>query len=162
MAQLLHSDKINLIKFYEEMEGRAKNRPNSSRKAIELNLFEEQLKKNYGGKISEREIVAAFHAIDLESVGYLEKSNFLYCITSHINKILSGDDNSRRTQQEWNSKSHYQQDSPLEASKTTPKRPERPERTDNEQSKMLPYTPTDSALERLQNEHKLTLYAIYE
>jgi Ca2+-binding EF-hand superfamily protein len=63
LAQLLHTDKVNLLKFYEEMESRVKGKP--SRKAIELNLFEEQVKKNYGGRIGEREIVAAFNAIDL-------------------------------------------------------------------------------------------------
>lgn len=89
----MHSDKVNLIKFYEEMESKSKTKAGSSavKKTIELNLFSESIKKAYGAKISEREIVASFNAIDLESVGYLEKSNFLYCITSYINKLLAGD-----------------------------------------------------------------------
>lgn len=62
-------------------------------------MFEDQVKKYYGGQISEKEIVAAFNAIDLESVGYLEKNNFLYSVTSCINKLLSGDEAlSRKTQ----------------------------------------------------------------
>jgi hypothetical protein len=54
LAQMLHSDKVNLIKFYEEMESKSKSKLPSSKKSIELNLFEEQIKKYYGGKISER------------------------------------------------------------------------------------------------------------
>lgn len=62
-------------------------------------MFEDQVKKYYVGQISEKEIVAAFNAIDLESVGYLEKNNFLYSVTSCINKLLSGDEAlSRKTQ----------------------------------------------------------------
>jgi Ca2+-binding EF-hand superfamily protein len=98
---MLHSDKVNLIKFYEEMESQSKTKAGNStvKKTIELNLFSDQIKKSYGGKISEREIVASFNAIDLESVGYLEKNNFLYCITSYINKLLSGDEQFSRKSQ---------------------------------------------------------------
>ena len=62
---MLHHDKINLIKFYEEMEGRSKSKiGNTNKKMIDLNTFEEQVKKYYGGKVGEKEIVASFHAID--------------------------------------------------------------------------------------------------
>jgi hypothetical protein len=46
--------------------------------------------------------VASFNAIDVESQGYLEKSNFMYTITSFINKLLSSDDmHSKKTQNDW-------------------------------------------------------------
>lgn len=47
--------------------------------------------------------MASFNAIDFESQGYLEKSNFLYTITSFINKLLSGDDtmSNKKTQNQW-------------------------------------------------------------
>lgn len=56
LSQLLHTDKVNLIKFYEEMEGRARgkapNNSNAPRRPIDLNLFEEHLKQLYPGRIS--------------------------------------------------------------------------------------------------------------
>ena len=52
MSQMMHHDKINLINFYEEMEGRSKSRVGSSnKKMVDLNIFEEQIKKYYGGKV---------------------------------------------------------------------------------------------------------------
>jgi hypothetical protein len=81
-------------------------------------------------------------------VGFLEKSNFLYCMTSYINKLLSGDDAvSRKTQQDWNNnaKSQYHPET-LDPTKTTPKRPEKAQEGQNEASKVLPYTPSDSAM----------------
>ena len=46
--------------------------------------------------------MAAFHAIDLEGQNYIEKSNFLYTITSFINKMLSsGEDIGKRSQNDW-------------------------------------------------------------
>ncbi len=36
LAQLLHADKMNLLKFYEDMEGRSRQ---GGRKGIDLNLF---------------------------------------------------------------------------------------------------------------------------
>lgn len=47
--------------------------------------------------------MASFNAIDFESQGYLEKSNFLYTITSFINKLLSGDEtmSNKKTQNQW-------------------------------------------------------------
>lgn len=51
---MMHSDKVNLIKFYEEMESKSKTKAGSSavKKTIELNLFSESIKKAYGAKIS--------------------------------------------------------------------------------------------------------------
>lgn len=74
------------------MEGRAKTKTSSTKKIIDLNIFEDQIKKYYAAKVSEKEIVASFNAIDLESQGCLEKSNFLYTITSFINKLLTGEE----------------------------------------------------------------------
>ncbi len=72
------------------MEGRARGKSkDTSKKQIDLTVFEEQVKKSYGGKLLEREIVGSFNAIDLEAQGYLEKNNFLYCLTSYINKLLT-------------------------------------------------------------------------
>lgn len=125
LAQMMHSDKVNLIKFYEEMESKSKTKAGSSavKKTIELNLFSESIKKAYGAKISEREIVASFNAIDLESVGYLEKSNFLYCITSYINKLLAGDEaQSKKSRVDWNNNSRTQLPDQLETAKPTPKK----------------------------------------
>ncbi|MCB0370228.1 MAG: hypothetical protein KDD45_12600 [Bdellovibrionales bacterium] len=52
---MMHQDKINLIKFWEEMEGKAKNKVGqTNKKLIDLNVFEEQIKKYYGGKIGEK------------------------------------------------------------------------------------------------------------
>lgn len=62
---MMHQDKINLLKFYEEMQGKAKNKTSANKKIIDLNTYEEQIKKFYSGKISEKEIVASFNAIDL-------------------------------------------------------------------------------------------------
>lgn len=58
-------------------------------------------------------------------MGAVERSSFLYCLTSHINKLLAGEDAiSRKTQQEWNNpnaRSQYVPE-PVENAKTTPKR----------------------------------------
>lgn len=63
---MLHQDKINLMKFYEDMEGKAKSKiGTTNKKMIDLGVFEEQIKKTYGNKMSEKEIVASFNAIDL-------------------------------------------------------------------------------------------------
>ena len=52
MSQMMHQDKINLINFYEEMEGRSKSKiGNTNKKMVDLNVFEEQVKKYYGGRI---------------------------------------------------------------------------------------------------------------
>ena len=45
--------------------------------------------------------MAAFNAIDLESQAYLEKNNFMYCITSCINRLLSGDDGVSKKTLDW-------------------------------------------------------------
>jgi hypothetical protein len=37
---LLHGDKVNLLKFYEEMENRGRPKTGSSKKVIDLALFE--------------------------------------------------------------------------------------------------------------------------
>jgi hypothetical protein len=56
--------------------------------------------------VFEREIVGAFNAIDLESQGWLERNNFLYCVTAHINKLLTNEESlSKKTQGEWNGRS---------------------------------------------------------
>ena len=68
---------------------------------IDMAIFQEQIKKYYPGKITEREVVGAFNAMDLEGEGYLEKHNFLYCITSYFNKFLNGEEN-------FSKKSHHQ------------------------------------------------------
>jgi hypothetical protein len=62
---MLHNDKVVLTKFYEEMESKSKNNLKDQKIVIELPVFEEQIKKYYSGRISEREIVASFNAIDL-------------------------------------------------------------------------------------------------
>lgn len=63
---MMHQDKVNLLKFYEEMEGRSKSKiGTTNKKMIDMNVFEEQIKKYYASKVSEKEIVASFHAIDL-------------------------------------------------------------------------------------------------
>lgn len=90
--------------------------------------------------------MASFNAIDLESVGYLEKNNFLYSITSCINKLLSGDDAfSKKTQPEWNSngKSHITEHNPIDSTKMTPKKPEKTiDNHQNSESRLNnPYTP---------------------
>ena len=52
---MLHNDKTNLMKFYDDMEGKAKSKiGNTNKKMIDLNVFEEQMKKIYGSKISEK------------------------------------------------------------------------------------------------------------
>ena len=51
LSQLMHNDKINLIKFYEEMQSKIKNK-NNNNKIVDLNIFEEQIKKYYGSKVS--------------------------------------------------------------------------------------------------------------
>lgn len=67
--------------------------------------------------------MASFNAIDLESVGYLEKSNFLYCITSYINKLLAGDEaQSKKSRVDWNNNSRTQLPDQLETAKPTPKK----------------------------------------
>ena len=49
---MMHSDKINLIKFYEEMEGRSKSKVGlSNKKLVDLSVFEEQLKKGFTTRI---------------------------------------------------------------------------------------------------------------
>jgi hypothetical protein len=89
--------------------------------------------------------VAAFNAIDLESVGYLEKNNFLYSITSCINKLLSGDDAySKKSQPEWNTngKSHLTEHNPVDSTKMTPKKPEKAIDNHPSDSRLNnPYTP---------------------
>lgn len=105
----MHSDKINLIKFYEEMEGRSKSKVGlSNKKLVDLSVFEEQLKKGFTTRICQKEIVASFNGVDLESQGYLERSNFLYTITSFINKLLTGEEGqSKKSQIDWgNAKSN--------------------------------------------------------
>ena len=48
----MHSDKINLIKFYEEMEGRSKSKVGLiNKKLVDLSVFEEQLKKGFTTRI---------------------------------------------------------------------------------------------------------------
>jgi calpain, invertebrate len=55
LSQMMHYDKINLIKFYEEMESRAKGKiGTTNKKMVDLNVFEEQIKKCYAGKVGER------------------------------------------------------------------------------------------------------------
>ena len=40
MSQMMHSDKINLINFYEEMEGRSKSKiGQSNKKMVDMNVF---------------------------------------------------------------------------------------------------------------------------
>lgn len=74
------------------MEIKAKTKSGSQGKpCIDLNIFEDQVKKYFAGKLQEREIVGSFNSIDLESQGFFEKNNFLYCITSYINKLLSNE-----------------------------------------------------------------------
>ena len=59
------------------MEGRAKTKTSSTKKIVDLNIFEDQIKKYYAAKVSEKENVASFNAIDLESQGCLQKRNIL-------------------------------------------------------------------------------------
>jgi Ca2+-binding EF-hand superfamily protein len=169
LAQMLHQDKVNLVKFYEEMEGKSKSKV-GSKKVIDLNLFEEQLKKHYPAKVTEREIVAAFNAIDLESEGYLEKSNFLYCITSCINKLLSGEDSlSRKSQAEWNPNAKSRMTEPfVDTVKTSPKKGEKAVDAFNSGSKLAVigeasgHTPNFGALSKLESEYSTSIYSIYE
>lgn len=63
---MIHSQRVNLLKFYEEMEGRSNSKMYlNNKKVIDLNVFGEQIKNSYGSKITQREIVALFYAIDL-------------------------------------------------------------------------------------------------
>lgn len=40
------------MKFYEDMEGKAKSKiGTTNKKMIDLNVFEEQIKKTYGSKV---------------------------------------------------------------------------------------------------------------
>ena len=53
---------VELPKFYEEMEAKARNSSKNSGKAIvDANIFESQIKKSYAKKVSEREIIGAFN-----------------------------------------------------------------------------------------------------
>lgn len=169
LSQMLHQDKVNLVKFYEEMEGKSKSKV-GSKKVIDLNLFEDQLKKTYPAKVTDREIVAAFNAIDLESEGYLEKSNFLYCVTSCINKLLSGEDSlSRKSQAEWhnpNGKSRMSEPF-ADTVKTSPKKGEKAVENFNSGSKLAvigesSHTPNFGALSKLESEHSTNIYSVYE
>ena len=54
---------------------------------MDLNLLEGYVKKHFGSQIQEKEIVGAFHAMDLESNGVLDKQNFVYGINSTLQKI---------------------------------------------------------------------------
>ena len=91
LASLLHSDKVDLQKLYEEMDHRAKGNKTISKPVVDANIFEYQIKKLYRDKIKEREIIGAFNEIDLESQGFVDKTNFLYCVTSFINRLLLGE-----------------------------------------------------------------------
>jgi hypothetical protein len=54
------------VQFYEEMEAKYKSKTNqNNKKFIDLNIFGEQIKKSYAGKLSDKEIIASFNAIDL-------------------------------------------------------------------------------------------------
>ena len=94
VASLMLNDKVDLNKFYEEMEVKAKNVSKNSnlqgKSSVDANIFENQIKKLYGKKVNEREIIGAFNEIDLESQGFIDKTNFLYCTTSFINRLLQG------------------------------------------------------------------------
>jgi hypothetical protein len=53
LSHLIHVDKMNLQKLYEEMEQKAKLlSPNNPK--VDLNIFEQQIKKHYGDKMQER------------------------------------------------------------------------------------------------------------
>ena len=51
---MLHSDKVDLQKFYQEMEGLSTNKSPNGKKLIELNTFEQQIKKYYEGRLTGR------------------------------------------------------------------------------------------------------------
>lgn len=54
LSQMLHNDKVDLPKFFQEMEGLSTNKSQTGKKLIELNTFEQQVKKYYQGRLSDR------------------------------------------------------------------------------------------------------------
>lgn len=63
---MLYSDHVNLMQFYEEMEAKCRSKTNqNSKQLIDLNVFGEQIKRFYAGKLTDKEIIASFNAIDL-------------------------------------------------------------------------------------------------
>lgn len=122
--------------------------------------------------------MGAFQAIDLESQGFLEKNNFLYCVTAYINKLLTGEEMARKSQQDWNgnSRSHYQTDMDRGSPKKSLDNFNEGSKamvggisammqqgsTPNHPSSKNPYLAKDGILGQLESEFGLSLYKIYE
>lgn len=62
------------------MEGKTLN-------SVDLNKFSEKVRNSFGKRLHTREIMGAFNAIDLETDGIICKKNFVYSVTSAINKM---------------------------------------------------------------------------
>jgi hypothetical protein len=61
---LIYGEKVDVGKFYDEMKQLARGK--NSQADVDLAVFEEQVKRYFGGKLQEREIVGAFNQINLE------------------------------------------------------------------------------------------------
>ena len=81
LAGLISEQKIEAEAIYQQID--------PMQGSLDLNLLEGYVKKHFGNQIQEKEIVGAFHAMDLESNGVLDKQNFVYGINSAIRKIAT-------------------------------------------------------------------------
>lgn len=64
------------------MEGKSLN-------SVDMNRFHDKIRATFGKRLQTREIIGAFNAIDLENDGIACKKNFVYSVTSAINKMLN-------------------------------------------------------------------------
>lgn len=79
LSELFEQKKVDVSTFYDEYS-RGQSR-------LDLNTFEEAIKKKFGKSLQDREIIAAFNQIDFESQGYVEKNNFIYSLRAYITKL---------------------------------------------------------------------------
>lgn len=76
---------------------------------MDLNQFHDKIRSVFGNKIQLKEIVAAFHGIDLESDDFLNEKSFVYAITSALNRLTAQSNvGSKRNFDEINQNSQFQ------------------------------------------------------
>ena len=87
LSDLFEQEKVDINEFYNEASHRQLK--------LDINSFEEAIKKRFGRSLFEREILGAFNQIDFESQGFLEKNSFVYSLRAYATKVKQAISESR-------------------------------------------------------------------
>jgi hypothetical protein len=87
LSDLFEQRRVDVGEFFNEVSrGQLK---------IDVNGFEDAIKKKFGRAMQEREIMGAFNQIDFESQGFIEKNNFIYSLKAYMSKAKHAISDSR-------------------------------------------------------------------